>query len=142
MNFKGYDFYKYTGNKRLITKANPEYDLLLIEGSVFAVKGNVVIHTANPDIKFKLVSTLHNLLRLSTPISTTKGMLTLDVDSSALLSVRYNQDTETLFVVFKNGAPWAYHNVTLDEYQALCDADSKGSHFYHYIRDVKEATRL
>lgn len=57
--------------------------------------------------------------------------------SSNLVSAEYDRNDQTLIVVFKDGAVWAYEGVKLSEAKALETAESSGKHFIANIRDVK-----
>jgi hypothetical protein len=55
------------------------------------------------------------------------------VQSSALKSLGYDGETETLEVEFHGGAVWQYLEVPQALYDGLRDADSKGAHFHAHI---------
>jgi len=54
------------------------------------------------------------------------------VDSSMIYAVGYDEETQTLEVVFKRTGVYRYHNVPKDAYEQLMESDSKGS----YMRDM------
>ena len=63
-------------------------------------------------------------------------------ESTAISSISYWPNQETLYVTFRNsGAIYAYYDVPIDVWKEFCDADSKGSYlndnikyFYQYER--------
>lgn len=57
------------------------------------------------------------------------------VSSSNLDEVYYDEDLRVLKVVFKSGAEYEYYGVGPSIYTDLMGADSKGSYFYHNIRN-------
>ncbi len=64
------------------------------------------------------------------------------VDSSNLASVGYDEEKQTLEIEFNHGGVYQYFDVPKEEYEALMNADSLGSYFYHNIRDVYEYEKL
>jgi hypothetical protein len=56
------------------------------------------------------------------------------VESSNISAIGYDQDTDELFIEFKNGNVYVYKEVPFEMYTAMMDADSKGSFFYKHIR--------
>jgi hypothetical protein len=68
-----------------------------------------------------------------------KGKPDLDVpinNSSVLQKVNYKFKEKLLNVVFKNGSVYNYQNVDPQKLARLLAADSKGSYFYHNVRDA------
>jgi hypothetical protein len=64
------------------------------------------------------------------------------VDSSNLVSVGYDANSETLEVEFKSGHVYQYFGVSAAEHQALCGADSVGEYFAANIRNAYAYARL
>jgi hypothetical protein len=60
----------------------------------------------------------------------------VEVDSSMISKVFYNQKTSCLFVVFKNGSIYSYMNVPKFLYEELLSAESVGKFFSEYIKKV------
>lgn len=56
----------------------------------------------------------------------------IKVDSKNIAAVRYDEETETLFVKFNYGTTYEYLNVPKTEYDALMAAESKGK--YHHLK--------
>lgn len=67
----------------------------------------------------------------------TDGIEMYDVNSSTVEAVGYDEKTSTLYVDFKNGGVYAYENVPMNYWQALQQADSKGSwtHWFLVVND-------
>lgn len=63
------------------------------------------------------------------------------VSSSNIVSIGYDPTTETLEVEFENSI-YQFDGVSAELHQALMAAPSKGSFFYHNIRDQFETTKL
>lgn len=57
------------------------------------------------------------------------------VDSSNIDSIGYDPVNMTLEVEFVTGSVYQYDNVGQDTYDELMNASSKGSYFYHNIRN-------
>ncbi len=64
------------------------------------------------------------------------------VKSSNIQSVGYDAATRALEIEFKSGGVYRYHGVTLDEYHALVNSASLGSHFHHHIRSRYQSERM
>ena len=64
------------------------------------------------------------------------------VNSSNIESVGYDQDTETLYVEFKNGSAYKYDNVPFWKFTELVDADSAGKYLNAEIKGQHEYSRL
>lgn len=58
-----------------------------------------------------------------------------DVDSSAILRIRYQPQGETLLVTFVTGKTYAYDGVPAPIYDAFLASDSHGKFFNAYVRD-------
>ena len=64
------------------------------------------------------------------------------VNSSNLASVGYDPPSQTLEIEFNHGGVYQYFDVPKEEYDALMNADSLGSYFFHNIRDAYEYSKL
>jgi hypothetical protein len=64
------------------------------------------------------------------------------VDSSNLASVGYDEENETLEIEFNHGGVYQYFDVPKEEYEALMNASSLGSYFFHNIRDGYEYSKI
>jgi hypothetical protein len=60
----------------------------------------------------------------------------VQVESSNLASVGYEPETTTLEIEFHNGGVYQYSGVPEDVHQGLMNAESKGSYFYHNIKNA------
>ena len=57
------------------------------------------------------------------------------VSSSALRSVGYNEDQQTLEIEFTNGAVYRYYDVPPEVYRGLMAAESHGRYFHQHVRN-------
>ena len=57
------------------------------------------------------------------------------VSSSALRSVGYYEDSQTLEIEFTNRAVYRYYDVPPDVYRELMAAESHGRYFHQHVRD-------
>jgi hypothetical protein len=64
------------------------------------------------------------------------------VSSSNLRSVAYDEDGETLEIIFNDGGTYRYHAVPAYIYQNLMNAPSNGSYFHQHIKDRYHTTKL
>lgn len=64
------------------------------------------------------------------------------VDSSNLASVGYDEENQILEIEFNHGGVYQYFDVPKEEYEALLNADSLGSYFYHNIRNDYEFVKI
>jgi hypothetical protein len=64
------------------------------------------------------------------------------VSSSNLASVGYDAENQILEIEFSHGGVYQYFDVPKEEYQALMNASSLGSYFYHNIRDGYQYSKL
>ena len=64
-----------------------------------------------------------------------------DVDSSLIQTVAHNNEND-LFIKFKTGREYIYHEVPRDEFEALISADSVGKYFLEEIKDEYDFTNL
>ena len=58
------------------------------------------------------------------------------VRSSALRSVGYDEDGQTLEIEFTNGAVYRYSDVPPEVYRGLMAAESHGRYFHQHVRDA------
>ena len=61
-------------------------------------------------------------------------MQRVPVSSSNLISVGYEEETQTLEIEFKNGSVYQYSGVPLEEFNGFMNADSKGTYFHARIK--------
>ena len=66
---------------------------------------------------------------------TTEGR---DWSSSLIKHTEYNPDDKQLTVTFQNGKDYLYYDITEEDYQAFCSAESQGSYFGKNIRGKKD----
>jgi hypothetical protein len=64
------------------------------------------------------------------------------VNSSNLLSVGYEQDSEVLEIQFKSGGIYQYSKVPPNIYASLMAASSHGKYFSAYIREVFHTVKV
>jgi hypothetical protein len=64
------------------------------------------------------------------------------VDSSNLLQVGWDEETETLYIQFKSGGLYSYEAVPEAVYIGLLTAASKGRYFWSNIRDIYPYQRI
>lgn len=69
-------------------------------------------------------------------------MKRIDVSSSTLESVGYDEATQSLEVAFRSGAVRQYHPVPMNAYRSLMGASKVGLWFYAYIQGVYPQTSL
>lgn len=58
----------------------------------------------------------------------------IQVDSSNISSIGYDEDSLTLEVEFHSGAVYQYFDVPLNVFKGLIDAGSKGQYFAQHIK--------
>lgn len=58
----------------------------------------------------------------------------MDVESSNLVAVDYDEEFATLRVKFLSGSIYEYDDVPYEVYRELMDAESHGKYFYQNIR--------
>lgn len=58
----------------------------------------------------------------------------IDVNSSTLLRVRYDEKTNTLEIEFQGGRVYQYFDVPKPIFEALLQADSQGKFFHGQIK--------
>jgi KTSC domain len=59
-----------------------------------------------------------------------------DVPSSFIAAVTHDSTSNTLYVQFVDGAVYAYDKADSGLYTGLLEAESPGSFFHEYVRDV------
>ena len=64
------------------------------------------------------------------------------VHSSDIRSVGYDARSKLLEIEFHSGGIYEYFPVPSDTHESLMKADSKGKHFYSYIRDKYKHKRV
>ncbi len=64
------------------------------------------------------------------------------VSSSTIISVGYDQATETLEIEFKHGGVYQYYNVPQVVHQQFMEADSKGQFHHVYIKSSYPYSRV
>lgn len=57
------------------------------------------------------------------------------INSSAISSVGYNEDTQQLRITFTSGGTYTYYSVPKWKYEGLISASSAGTYFNENIRD-------
>ncbi len=65
-----------------------------------------------------------------------KGITMIEVDSSMLHSVGYDEQTRCLRVIFNTDQMYCYEDVPPEVFQALLQAESKGQYMRDYIIDM------
>ena len=60
----------------------------------------------------------------------------VDVESSNIAAIGYNEDTKELYVRFSSGAVYIYQDVQEEVYQEFLDASSKGKYLNEHIKGV------
>jgi hypothetical protein len=63
-------------------------------------------------------------------------MKRISVESSAIASIGYDEETETLEVEFTGGTVYCYLRVPADIAAAFVDADSRGKYFAEVVREA------
>jgi hypothetical protein len=64
------------------------------------------------------------------------------VSSSNLRSVGYDEDDETLEIIFHDGGTYRYDGVPSYIYQQLMNAASKGTYFHSHIKNRYRTTKI
>ncbi|GEK87500.1 KTSC domain-containing protein [Microbacterium aerolatum] len=70
------------------------------------------------------------------------GLRRVEVESSAVRSVGYDDQFAVLEIEFVSGDVYRYHAVPHAIHRALMDAESKGRFFVEQIRDVYPTARV
>jgi hypothetical protein len=66
----------------------------------------------------------------------------MQVESSAIRDIRYDEDRAKLYVTFVDGDEYVYVGVPGEVCRSFLDADSKGRFFAHEIRDQYPYNKL
>lgn len=66
----------------------------------------------------------------------------IDVSSSNIQSVGYDEKTETVCVRFLNGSLYVYRGVPIHEFEGLKDAPSVGSYLHRNFKNVYPYERI
>jgi frataxin-like iron-binding protein CyaY len=61
-------------------------------------------------------------------------METTQIDSSAIQSVTYDEQTRVMTISFRNGHAYTYHMVPAATHRALLASPSAGAYFNRYIK--------
>lgn len=64
------------------------------------------------------------------------------VESSNIAEVGYDEHTNVLEVMFKNGGVYQYEDVPMSVFQNLCDSPSLGSFFHYNIKDYYPTNKV
>jgi hypothetical protein len=64
------------------------------------------------------------------------------VSSSNISAIGYETETQTLEIEFLSGGVYQYAGVSVEEYEALMNADSKGKYFHANIKNRYSFTKL
>ena len=64
----------------------------------------------------------------------------IEVKSSVLLAIGYEQISQTLRVIFNSGTEYRYTGVPIQVYRNLCNAESIGREFNRTIRNRYDCT--
>ena len=74
-------------------------------------------------------------------ITQSNGWDLAEVDSSLIQAVAHNKEND-LFIKFKTGREYIYHEVPRDEFEALINAESVGKYFLEEVKDDYDYTVL
>ena len=66
----------------------------------------------------------------------------IEVESSVIMAVGYEQISGTLRVIFNSGSEYRYTGVPIQVYQKLCNAKSIGQEFNCSIRNKYDCTTV
>ncbi len=69
-------------------------------------------------------------------------MKMVNVQSSNLDSVDYDEESETLIIKFRNGGIYKYFGVPKNIYLNLINAPSKGKYFHNFIKDIYKYQKI
>lgn len=61
-----------------------------------------------------------------------------DWSSSLIKHTEFNPDDKQLIITFQNGKDYLYYDITENDYQEFCSAESQGSYFGKNIRGKKD----
>jgi KTSC domain len=62
--------------------------------------------------------------------------------STHINQVGYDEPSQTLHVLFRDGTHWTYHKVPKWKFNEFLKADSPGGHFHKEIRSKHRATKV
>lgn len=65
----------------------------------------------------------------------------VDVDSSNILSIGYDPDSQVLEIEFKDGSIYSYLKVPPNHYDGIMNADSHGKYLNENIKGIYEYER-
>ena len=66
----------------------------------------------------------------------------MQVESTAIRDIRYDEERAKLFVTFSDGDEYVYVGVPGEVHRSFLDADSKGRFFAYEIRDQYPYNKL
>jgi hypothetical protein len=66
----------------------------------------------------------------------------MQVESTAIRDIRYDEERAKLFVTFSDGDAYVYVGVPGEVHRSFVDADSKGRFFAYEIRDQYPYNKL
>jgi hypothetical protein len=66
----------------------------------------------------------------------------VEVESSNIKAVAYNEEAKELLVEFHSGGTYTYFDVDKDIYDKFLASDSKGKFFHKYVRNNYSYERL
>lgn len=66
----------------------------------------------------------------------------IPVSSSNIISVGYDEKEEEAYVKFANGTVYAYEEVSQEEFDALLNAESVGSHLARVLKPSHPAKKV
>jgi len=61
----------------------------------------------------------------------------INVISSDIHAIGYNEDLKTLRIKFRSGRIYEYFGVPMEDYKNLMNAQSKGKYFHRFIKHFK-----
>ncbi|ASC69462.1 hypothetical protein XM38_003890 [Halomicronema hongdechloris C2206] len=64
------------------------------------------------------------------------------VESSMIQAFGYDEDNETLLVIFNSGKTYQYSEVPKETYEGLLESDSKGSYMRSFVIDCYPTTLM
>jgi predicted metal-dependent hydrolase len=64
------------------------------------------------------------------------------VRSSNIKAIGHDPNTRALYVKFRNGGHYVYHDVDLADYSRLMAAESKGKYLHQFIKGKHRHTKL
>lgn len=64
------------------------------------------------------------------------------VESSNLAAMGYDRDRQTLVIVFRGGATWAYEAVEPDRWRGMMMAPSKGKYLRTHVQALRKGRKI